>query len=105
MVAPSRQGVGFAIAGSGSVGDGVAVPIDGFGPSGLPPGEGARGLEIFEILVVNKNIERRMTELKEVSPGLDGGDDGKEFFVMNVVVQLGRRHLPRHVGDGVQFAV
>ena len=102
QVAMPGEAVGLAILDAGAIDDGVLVVVDFLGPAGLTMGEDASGLEVFKVLVVSDDSERLSETLQIVPPELDGGDDGKELLVVDLVVALGRRHLAGKEGDWVE---
>ena len=44
------------------------------------------GTEVSKVVVVGPNFENLGVSFQVVSPVLEGFDDGKEFFVVDVVV-------------------
>ena len=57
-------------------------------PPGLPAGEEFGRGEVLQILVVSYYIDRKSGAFKVVSPNFESGEDGQEFLIMSVVVQL-----------------
>ena len=56
------------------------------GPSCLSSGEFLLCAKICKIIMICPNFENLGVSFKVVLPVLEGLDDGKEFFVVNVVV-------------------
>jgi hypothetical protein len=44
--------------------------------------------EVFQIFVVNDNVDRSSGTFKIMSPLLESLEDGQEFFIMSVVVKF-----------------
>ena len=42
--------------------------------------------EVYQVLVVNEDLDRERGAVEVVSLGLQGTDDGKEFLVIDVVI-------------------
>ena len=58
------------------------------GPSGLAAGKEFCGGEVLEVLVVRNDVYRSTGPFEVVPPDLEGFEDGEEFLVVGVVVQL-----------------
>ena len=43
-------------------------------------------MEVGEVIVVGPNLENLGVSLEIMSPVFEGFDDGKEFFIVNVIV-------------------
>src|ERR1700744_4558210 len=76
-----------------------------FRPLGLMVGEEFHGGKIFEVLVVRNNFDGVQEPFKVVPPLLEGGEDGKEFFIIDVIVEFGRIHGVGEEGDRVEDIV
>jgi hypothetical protein len=61
-----------------------------FGPPDLATTKNLCSCEVFQVLVIGDHIDRSCGAFKIVSPDTEGFKNGKEFFVVGVVVQFGR---------------
>ena len=63
-----------------------------FGPAHLSMIEHLCHQEVFEVLVIGNNINRKHSAFKVVMPGQEGRKDCQELFVVHVIVQLSSCH-------------
>ena len=56
---------------------------------GLLSGEEFASGEVFKVLMVCDNIDRSWRSFEVVSPTFKCFENGEEFFVVNVIIQLG----------------
>ena len=61
-----------------------------FRPAGLSLGKEFGSGEVFKVLMVHGNIDWSWRSFEVVSPMLERFENGKVFFVMNIVIQLCR---------------
>ena len=76
-----------------------------FRPAGLSPGEEFCSGEVFKVLMVHDNIDWSWRPFQVVSPTLERFEDGEEFFVVNVVVQLCGGESPGVKSDRMNLVV
>ena len=58
------------------------------GPPHLPPGQYLGSRKILKILMIHNNINRISQIFQIVLPNLEGFEDGKQFLVMYIIIQL-----------------
>ena len=58
------------------------------GPTGLAMGEFLFSAEVRDIIMVSPDFEGLFVAFEVVAEVFKGVDDGKEFFVMNVVIEF-----------------
>ena len=58
------------------------------GPPRLPPGQYLGSRKILKVLMIHNNVDRIGRTFQIVPPNLESFEDGKQFLVMCVVVQL-----------------
>ena len=94
-VPTSCQGVGLGAKLAGvEVNDKVEL-AEVLGPSSLSAVEELGRCEIFEVLVIGDDVNRRRGTFKVVTPNAESFEDCVEFFVVDVIVELGRIELAR----------
>ena len=86
MIWPPGQSIGF-IKSTWFVNDCEVKLGQEEGPAGLPTGQFLLCMEIGEVVVVGPNFENLGMSFEVMSPVFEGFDDGKEFFIMNIVRQ------------------
>jgi hypothetical protein len=59
-----------------------------FGPSDLATGKELCRCEIFQVLVVGNDVDRRCCTFEIMSPYFEGFNDGEEFLVVDIVVEF-----------------
>ena len=68
-------------------------------PSRLPPVQNASSGEVDEVLVIGHHLDTVLGARQVMTPFYKGGNNGKEFFVVNWVVDLRVCELPRIKGN------
>ena len=58
------------------------------GPLCLPPGQYLGSRKILKVLIIHNNIDRIGWIFQIVSPNLESFEDGKQFLVKCIIVQL-----------------
>jgi hypothetical protein len=71
------------------------------GPAGLTTGKFLFGAEILEVAMVGPNFKRFGVAFEVVAKGLKGTDNGKEFFIVNVIILFGIDQGLRVISDWV----
>ena len=75
------------------------------GPPHLPLGQYLGSREILKVFMIRNNINGIGWTFQIVSPNLEGFEDGKQFLVMCVVVQLRRSESARVKGNWMNFII
>ena len=76
-----------------------------FRPSRLATVQEFCGGEVFQIFVVGNNIDGGSGTFKVVTPDAERFEDSEEFFVMDVIVEFGRREGAGKEADRVNFTI
>ena len=100
MVWPPGQSICF-IKSSWFVCDGEVKLGEKQGPAGLAAGKFLFCSEVGEVVVVHPDFKKLRMSFKVVTEGFKGMDDGKKFFVVDVVILFDREHGFRVKGDRV----
>jgi hypothetical protein len=82
------QSIGFVVD-ARAVDDGERKLGEKEGPAGLTTGKFLFGAEILEVAMVGPNFKRFGVAFEVVAKGLKGADNGKEFFVVDVIILFG----------------
>jgi hypothetical protein len=61
--------------------------------------------EVLQILVIHDDIYWKLRAIQVVSPDSEGFKDGKEFFVMDIVVQFHRVEGAGVESDWMDFTI
>ena len=85
MIWPPGQSIGF-IKSAWFVDDCEVKLGEEKGPSGLSSGQFLFRMEVRKVVMVGPNFEILGVSFKVMSPMFEGFDDGKEFFIVNVIV-------------------
>jgi len=75
------------------------------GPPRLPPGQYLGSREILKVLMICNNVNGIGWTFQIVSPNLESFEDGKQFLVMCVVVQLCFSKSTRVKSNWVNFII
>ncbi|KAG6892358.1 hypothetical protein C0992_000795 [Termitomyces sp. T32_za158] len=94
------QGVRFCSESSRAVVDGEVVFGENFGPTGLATAELFSCGKVLEVVVVRVDLNTVPGSLEVGTPLLESFDNGKEFLIVDVVVEFGVNHRPGVEGDG-----
>ena len=79
--------------GVGNAGDVVEREIvvgQSLHPTSLPTGDAVGFAKVGEVVMIREDTERMSSPQKMMSPMANGFDDGEQFTVVNVVIQLRR---------------
>ena len=79
--------------------------IQKLGPSVLSAGEYLSHSEVLKILMIRNDLDRDFGAFQVVSPLVEGIENGKEFFVVRVIVEFGTNKGPRVKSGWVHLAV
>ena len=90
----ASEGIGLCSEVSRVEADGKVELGEVLRPVGLTAGQDLGAGEIFQVLVVSDHIDWRGGTLEVVSPVLEGLEDGQEFLVMGIIVQLRGEQSP-----------
>ncbi len=71
------------------------------GPMGLTAGKFLFRMKVCKVVVVSPDLERVLVTFKVVAEMFKSTDDGKEFFVMNFVIEFSGLHAFGVKGDRV----
>src|SRR5260370_35179095 len=71
------------------------------GPVGLSVGKFLFGAEVCKVIVISPNFKGVLVSFKIMTEMFEGTDNGKKFFVMNVVIEFSRLHAFGVKGDQV----
>jgi len=88
MIWPPGQSVGL-VKGAGFVDDGEIVLGEEEGPTGLTAGKFLFGAKVGQVVMIGPDFERKGVAFEIVAERFESTDDGKEFFIMNVVILFG----------------
>ena len=75
------------------------------GPPRLLPGQYLGSRKILKVLTIRNNVDGIDQTFQIVSPNLESFKDGKQFFVIYVVVQLCRSESARVKGNWMNFII
>jgi len=75
------------------------------GPPCLPPGQYLGSRKILKVLMIHNNIDGIGQTFQIVSPNLESFEDGKQFLVICVVVQLHHSESVRVKGNWINFII
>ena len=75
------------------------------GPPCLPLGQYLGSRKILKVLMIHNNIDRIGQTFQIVSPNLESFKDGKQFFVICVIVQLHHSESVRVKGNWINFII
>jgi len=75
------------------------------GPPRLPPGQYLGSRKILKVLMICNNIDGIGRTFQIVPPNLESFEDGKQFLVMCVIVQLHHSESARVKGNWVNFII
>ena len=75
------------------------------GPPHLPPGQYLGSREILKVFMIRNNVDGIGQTFQIMSPNLEGFEDGKQFLIMCVVVQLRRSESVRVKGNWMNFII
>ena len=73
------------------------------GPASLATGKEFSSAEIFQVLVVGDDVDRRRSSLKVVAPSLESFKNCQEFLIVDVVVEFGGGKRPGVESDRMNF--
>ena len=104
-VPTSSQGIGFGTEFPRSEADDEVELGEVFGPSGLSSGEELGSGEVREVLVISHDVNRSSGAFEEVPPALEGFEDCKEFFVVDIVIEFRFGERTGVECDGMNFVV
>jgi len=75
------------------------------GPPRLPPGQYLGSRKILKVLMIHNNVNGIGWTFQIVSPNLESFEDGKQFLIMCVVVQLRHSESARVKGNWMNFII
>ena len=75
------------------------------GPPHLSPGQYFGGRKILKVLMIRNNVDRIGWTFQIVLPNLESFEDGKQFLVIYVVVQLHHSESARVKGNWMNFII
>ena len=75
------------------------------GPPRLPPGQYLGGRKILKVFIIHNNVNGIGWTFQIVPSNLESFEDGKQFLVMCVVVQLCHSESMRVKGNWVDFII
>ena len=75
------------------------------GPPCLPPGQYLGSRKILKVLMIHNNVDRIGQTFQIVLPNLESFEDGKQFLVMCVIVQLCHSKSARVKSNQVNFII
>jgi len=75
------------------------------GPPRLPPGQYLGSRKILKVLMICNNVDGIGWTFQIVPPNLESFENGKQFLVMCVIVQLCRSESGRVKGNWVNFII
>ena len=79
--------------------------IQKLGPSVLSAGEYLSHSEVLKIFMIRNDLDRDFRAFQVVSPLVEGIKNGKEFFVVHIILEFGADKGPRVKSDWVHLAV
>ena len=62
-------------------------------------------MEVCQVLVVSKDLDREGGSMEVVSPGFQSMDNGKEFTVIDVIVSFSQDKQLREIQTGVSVTI
>ena len=62
-------------------------------------------MEVHQVFVVSRDLDRERGTVEVMPPGLQGMDDGEEFLVIDVVVPFCRDERLGQIGTGVPITI
>ena len=90
----ASEGIGLCFEASRAEADGEVELGEVLRPTGLTVGQDLGAGEVLQVLVVSDHIDQRGGALEVMPPVLEGLEDGQQFLVMGVIIQLrGRQSL------------
>jgi hypothetical protein len=101
VVRHAGEGVGLGIGLSGTVDEREVKAGEVEGPLALSSAEVLCGAPVVEVAVVSDNLERLGRSFQEVSPVLEGLNDGEHLPVVDLVIAFGLLHGGGAECDGV----
>ena len=75
------------------------------GPLHLPLGQYLGGRKILKVFMIRNNVDGIGQTFQVVLPNLESFEDGKQFLVMCVIVQLHRSESARVKGNWMNFII
>ena len=99
------ESVGF---GSELAGTEVNHKVEGrevFGPVGLSVHKHFHHGKVFKVLVISDDVDAMLGSLKVMMPDFEAFEDGKEFFVVGVIVALSIGEGAGVESDQVDFSI
>jgi hypothetical protein len=79
--------------------------VEVFRPTGLSTGEHLRSSEILEVFVICNDVDRNGGTFEVMTPLPESFENGEEFLIMRVIIQLRGCKRTRVESDGAELIV
>jgi hypothetical protein len=104
-VPASSEGIGLCSEFTRTETDNEVELVEVFRPTGLTTGKHLRSSEVLEVLVVRDDVGGNGRAFEVMMPLSESFENGKEFFVVRIVVQLRSSESTRIEHNGTKLVI